>query len=361
MKPMFQTVMLSVLEINPVAARISVTPQTSDAKIAAECFEVGMDGSQPDSPVAVAGADLVLRIGTPFLWAHETHPRYAIRLAVESTEAKEHYEIQFGFNADGQIVITEELRKINFAPALTNPDLPSLFVVGDSTAFSNGRNQRGWGDELGVFFDPKKINVLNRARPGRSTRSFRSEGLWSRVLAEMKAGDMMLLQFGHNDADKVAEGRCRGVLPGIGEETETVTMPDGTREIVHTFGWYLRQFIAETRSKGATPVLLSLTVKNIWNNGKIIRRQGDYGDWSATIGSQCGVAFIEVAGLIADRYDALGRENVQPLFCSATDNVHTSTAGAKLNAECVAGGLRYDAKRQQGDAFDTLLHLMRHR
>ena len=361
MKPIFQTVRLSVLEINPVAARISVTPQTSEARIAAECFEVGMDGSQPDSPVAVAGPDLTLRIGTPFLWSQEAHPHYAIRLTVESAGSKEFYEIQFGFSASGQIVVTEELRKTDFISACYNSKLPSLFVVGDSTAFSNGRNQRGWGDELGAFFDPKKINVLNRARPGRSTRSIRSEGLWSRVLAEMKPGDMVLLQFGHNDADKVAEGRCRGVLPGIGEETETVTMPDGTREIVHTFGWYLRQFIAEARSKGATPVLLSLTVKNIWDNGKIIRRQGDYGDWSEAIGRQCGVAFIEVAGMIADRYDALGRENVQPLFCTATDNVHTSTAGAKLNAECVADGLSDDAKRQQDDAFDTLLHFIRHR
>jgi len=171
----------------------------------------------------------------------------------------------------------------------------------------------------------------------------------------------VLLQFGHNDADKLAEGRCRGVLPGIGEETQTVMMPDGAREIVHTFGWYLRQFIAEARVKGATPALLSLTVKNIWNNGKIIRRQSDYGDWSTTVATECGVAFIEVTGLIADRYDALGKKNVQPLFCSPTDNVHTSAVGAKLNAQCVTDGLIAAAKTQPGDAFETLLHSIRHR
>lgn len=136
-------VKLAVLEMNLVAAKICLELETSGASVAAECFEVGMDRSQPDSPVAIAAPDLTRRIGTPFLWAQETHPRYTIRLAVESVGTKEHYEIQFGFNATGQIVVTEELRKIIFTPAFSNPHLPSLFVAGASTAFSNGRNQRG--------------------------------------------------------------------------------------------------------------------------------------------------------------------------------------------------------------------------
>jgi lysophospholipase L1-like esterase len=218
--------------------------------------------------------------------------------------------------------------------------LPSLFVVSDSTAFSNGQNQLGWGDPLAKFFDPEKINVLNRARPGRSTRSFRSEGLWSRALAEMKAGDFVLIQFGHNDADKLAEGRCRGVLPGVGEETKEVVMPDGTCEIVRTYGWYLRQFIAETKAKGATPILLSLTAKNIWENGRLQRKQSEYGNWAAQVAQASGADFIDLTSIIADRYDELGHERVQPLFCSASDNVHTSPAGAELNAACVAAGLK---------------------
>src|SRR4030088_486448 len=78
-----------------------------------------------------------------------------------------------------------------------NPTLPTLFIVGDSTA----RNQAdlGWGDHFAHYFDTTKINIANRARAGRSSRSYYNEGLWANVLAEMKPGDFVLLQMGHND------------------------------------------------------------------------------------------------------------------------------------------------------------------
>ena len=351
---------LSVLEMNQVAASICVgvslnklCGKNSDLVIRAEAFEVGFDGSRPDSPVAVAEpasvnchgekdclVDLPLRIGTPFLWSPETQPRYAVVISAEQRGQVEHGEIQFGFDLAGQIVVTEKLKDASVASPALNSQLPSVFVVSDSTAFSNGKNQRGWGDELAKKFDRTKINVLNRARPGRSTRSFRSEGLWQRVLAELKAGDFVLIQFGHNDADKLAEDRCRGVLPGVGEETKEVVIPDGTCESVRTYGWYLRQFIAETKAKGATPILLSLTAKNLWQDGKLVRHQSDYGDWAAQVARIGGADFVDLAEIIANRYDELGREKVQPLFCSASDNVHTSPAGAELNAACVAAGLK---------------------
>jgi lysophospholipase L1-like esterase len=58
----------------------------------------------------------------------------------------------------------------------------------------------GWGDSLAAYFDESKINVLNRARAGRSARTFLTEGLWDKLLAEMKTGDYVLIQFGHNDS-----------------------------------------------------------------------------------------------------------------------------------------------------------------
>jgi lysophospholipase L1-like esterase len=259
----------------------------------------------------------------------------------------ETYETRFSLlspEAGGKILIRRETTKISPCISRRKSQLPSLFVVSDSTAFSNGQHQLGWGDPLAKLFDPEKINVRNRARPGRSTRSFRSEGLWSRALAEMKAGDFVLIQFGHNDADKLAEGRCRGVLPGVGGQTQEVVMPDGTHEIVRTYGWYLRQFIAETKAKGATPILLSLTVKNLWANVRLQRNQSEYAHWAAQVAQAADADFIDLNQIIADRYDELGREKVQPLFCSASDNVHTSPAGAELNAGCVAAGLKQLAK-----------------
>src|SRR5881628_2203429 len=104
-----------------------------------------------------------------------------------------------------------------------NPKLRTIFVVGDSTANNHANGGLGWGDPFITYFDPSKCNVLNRARGGRSSRTFVTEGLWDKVLGEMKKGDFVLIQFGHNDAGAINDAsRARGSLPGIGEETQEI-------------------------------------------------------------------------------------------------------------------------------------------
>ena len=82
--------------------------------------------------------------------------------------------------------------------------LPTVWVIGDSTA--NNQNHRGWADPFAAYFDPAKVNVVNRARAGRSSRTFLTEGLWDSVLAELKPGDYVLIQFGHNDGGAARQG-----------------------------------------------------------------------------------------------------------------------------------------------------------
>ena len=218
------------------------------------------------------------------------------------------------------------------------PKLPTLFVVGDSTANNSANGARGWGDPFAGFFDPAKINVVNRARAGRSSRTFLTEGLWERVLQDVKAGDFVLIQFGHNDGGPLDTGRARGSLPGLGEETREVTKPDGTKEVVHTFGWYNRRFIGDVKAKGATPVLLTLTVRNIWKDGRVERGSGKFREWAEEIARAEGVAFVDVTRIIADRYEALGPEKVKTLF--GPDHTHTSPEGAEFNASAVVAGLK---------------------
>ncbi len=200
------------------------------------------------------------------------------------------------------------------SPTPLNPKLPSLFVIGDSTANNNANGGLGWGDPFKSFFDPSKVNVVNRARAGRSSRTFYTEGLWEKVLTEIKAGDVVLIQFGHNDGGPIEEKPARGSLPGLGEESKEITKPDGTKETVHTFGWYMRKFVADTRSKGATPVILSLTVRNIWKDGKVERGSGQFSAWAAMIAKMGGVDFIDLTNLVADRYEQLGEQNVATLL-----------------------------------------------
>ena len=221
-----------------------------------------------------------------------------------------------------------------------NPALPTVFIVGDSTA----RNQAdlGWGDHFAHYFDTTRINVANRAHAGRSSRTFINEGSWDKVLAEMKPGDFVLFQMGHNDGGDLGGTKPRGTIKGLGDETKDVTLPDGHTETVHTYGWYMRKYIADTRAKHATPILLSLTIRNIWKpdaDGKPrIERDMGYDADIRQLATDQHVAFIDMATVEADRLEALGPEKTATLF--PIDHTHTSPEGAELNAQAVATALR---------------------
>src|SRR5271166_3233305 len=104
-----------------------------------------------------------------------------------------------------------------------NHDLPTLFLVGDSTMKVGTPGQRGWGEEMAQYFDPSKINVVKAAIGGRTSRTFQAEGRWDGVLALMKQGDYAIIQFGHNDAGAINDNfRARASIPGVGEETQEI-------------------------------------------------------------------------------------------------------------------------------------------
>jgi lysophospholipase L1-like esterase len=222
-----------------------------------------------------------------------------------------------------------------------NPALPSIFIAGDSTAArGNGTNQQGWAVPFAGYFDPAKVNIVNRARGGRSSRTFITEGLWDQLLANVKRGDIVLIQFGHNDAGAINDtSRARGSLRGLGEETQEIdNLITKKHEVVHTFGWYLRKMIADTQAKGATPIVCSLIPRKIWKDGKIARNKDSHAGWAEQVAKAEGVAFVDLNEIIAQRYDELGPEKVNPLF--GDEHTHTSAAGAELNAQCVIAGLK---------------------
>ncbi len=218
------------------------------------------------------------------------------------------------------------------------PDVPTLFVVGDSTARNNANGAQGWADPFKDYFDAAKVTVLNRAMAGRSSRTFITEGRWDAVVRDLKAGDYVLIQMGHNDGGPIDTGRSRASLPGLGEETRDVTKADGTTETVHTYGWYMRKMIADTKAKGATPILMSLTVRNLWKDGHVERGSGNYRELIMELAKTRSTLFVDVTNIIADHYEALGQEAVKALF--GPDYVHTSPQGADLNAASVVAGLK---------------------
>ncbi len=212
----------------------------------------------------------------------------------------------------------------------------AVYIIGDSTASNTDR--RGWADPFADYFDPARVTVVNRARAGRSSRTFFTEGLWDRVAADLNPGDFVLMQFGHNDGGPPDRDRARGSLPGLGDESQEFTLPDGKREVVHTFGYYMRRFIADTKAKGATPIVLSPTPRNIWTGAHVERGPGHFPKWSAELAKAEHVAFVDATNTIADRYELMGPEIVKALF--PQDHTHTSPEGADLNASLVVAGLK---------------------
>ena len=219
-----------------------------------------------------------------------------------------------------------------------NPSLPTLFLIGDSTVKVGTAGQMGWGDAIGAFFDASRLNVVNYARGGRSSRTFLTEGLWNRVSSALKPGDFVLIQFGHNDGGELfSSTRPRASLPGVGDDTrDGVVEMTGQFEVVRTFGWYLQRYVSDARARGATPIVCSLVPRRIWKDGRIVR--DERADWARSAAAASGAPFIDLNAIVAGRYEEMGLESVLPLF--ADEHTHTNAAGARVNAESVIKGLK---------------------
>lgn len=216
---------------------------------------------------------------------------------------------------------------------------PTLYLVGDSTVAG------GWGKFMDQYFDTTALSVQNRAVPGTSTRTYYTKGvhdktlaangMWEGVMQQLKAGDYIMIQFGHNDDSPILDStRCRGSLKGIGNDTVSVFNPFLNRtEVVHSYGWYLNRFIAEAKSKDATVIICSPIPKNKWKEGKVVRNNELYGKWSREVATNSGVAFLDLNNTIADKYDEEGEAKVNSYFTD--DKVHTNTAGSQLNTSVV--------------------------
>jgi lysophospholipase L1-like esterase len=237
------------------------------------------------------------------------------------------------------ILVGASLSSARAQEAPPAPSIPTLWLIGDSTVKNGTAGQMGWGTRLPDFFDDKKIKIENRARGGRSSRTYFTEGLWDAALKDIKAGDFVIMQFGHNDGGGTYTGpRGRSSIKGSGEETKEVTHEDGKTETVHTYGWYLRRYVTDSKAKGAFPIVCSPIPRNRWGTTGKVDRSTDYGVWAKEIATSEKVPFVNLNERLADKYDAMGQEKVVPLFFG--DWTHTSPDGATLNAATVVEGLK---------------------
>lgn len=227
---------------------------------------------------------------------------------------------------------------------LRKKEKPVFYIIGDSTVRNgdgSGKNQQwGWGSFMADHFDTTKISLRNHAIGGRSSRTFITEGRWEKILVNLKKGDYVIMQFGHNDGGPLDDtARARGTIRGIGEESKEIYNPiQKKQEVVHSYGWYMRKYIRECKEKGAIPIVCSPIPRNDWKDGKVVRSGESYGKWSQQVAQEEGAFFIDLNNLVAARYEAMGAEKVKPFF--PVDHTHTNIDGAKLNTEIVVAALK---------------------
>jgi rhamnogalacturonan acetylesterase len=227
---------------------------------------------------------------------------------------------------------------------LLQKEKPVFYIIGDSTVKNgDGTGKQGlwgWGNFIADYFDTTKISVQNHAIGGRSSRTFITEGRWDKILATLKKGDYVIMQFGHNDASPLDDtARARGTIRGIGDESKEIYNPIMKKqEVVYSYGYYMRKYVRDAKAKGAIPIICSLVPREQWKDGKVNRSKDSYAGWSEQIAKEEGAYFIDLNDLIATKYEALGQDAVKAFFPG--DHTHTDINGAKLTAQTVIDELK---------------------
>ena len=210
---------------------------------------------------------------------------------------------------------------------LLGSSFTTIHLMGDSTMaekdLSNGNPERGWGMMFQNFLD-KDVQVVNYAQNGRSTKSFIDRGLWDQVKANLRPGDWVFIEFGHNDAKESDPERY---APAFGAYQEN-----------------LRTFVAGARAAGAKPVLLTPVARRWFKDGRLDRNcHTDYPAAMKQVAEELDVPLLDITTASLDWLEALGDEGSKPYFMISTgknDNTHTVAAGARKVTELVCDQIR---------------------
>lgn len=210
----------------------------------------------------------------------------------------------------------------------TSMPAPRLHLVGDSTMADKvnlAYPERGWGQLLPEFMLPQ-LSIINHAANGRSTLRFLNEGRWQLLLTELKAGDYVLIQFGHNDQKK--------------EDPSRYAAADTT------FPMLLSRFIAEIRAKEAIPMLATPICRRSFNaQGQLENNLNEYAEATRNVATREKVTLFDLNAQSCADLSRLGLAASQAYFIQVPaglyqqfpdgkiDNTHLNTQGASWIAQ----------------------------
>lgn len=215
-------------------------------------------------------------------------------------------------------------------------DKLTVWLVGDSTMAEKPVNkfpENGWGMAFANYFN-SSIKIENRAKNGRSTRTFLSENLWAPIVEDLKKGDYVLIQFGHNDEGQGERYKDRSTTPEV-------------------FYDNLQKYVRETGAQGAIPILITPVSRRYFDkDGKIKQTHLPYSDKVRTLAKEENVLLIDLDEMSRELYQAYGSENSKLLFldlapnqhpnypAGVTDGTHFTEYGARRIAELVLKSLK---------------------
>ncbi|RYO81711.1 hypothetical protein DL764_009723 [Monosporascus ibericus] len=215
---------------------------------------------------------------------------------------------------------------------------PTLYLAGDSTmARSNGGVIDGWGPYISRYLN---IPVVNKAIGGRSARSYTNEGRFAEIENMVKPGDIVVIEFGHNDGGSPngANDNGRSDCPGTGSET---CRSGKTGELVYTFNHYVETATRSYMAKGATVIISSQTPNNVWETGAFLPSPPRFVGYAALAAQRVGsgTTFVDHFEATAKAYWRIGRDATNSLY--PNDHTHTSPAGADLVARAFAQAIDF--------------------
>jgi lysophospholipase L1-like esterase len=209
-----------------------------------------------------------------------------------------------------------------------------LFMAGDSTMQiykEDETPQRGWGQCLPAFFDTSRIEIINEAVGGRSTKRYKNEGRWDKLVAQLQKGDFVIIQFAHNDASK--------------NKPERYTPPDDYKQ-------YLIDFVKDVRSKNAVPILCTpIVMRRFTEDGHFKDGHGLYPGKMREVAKEYDVLLINMHKQSMDLISELGPEASKKLYMNLEpgehfafpegkeDNTHMQEKGAMAMARLAVKGI----------------------
>jgi lysophospholipase L1-like esterase len=209
-----------------------------------------------------------------------------------------------------------------------------IFLAGDSTMSIKAEKnfpETGWGMPF-IHFWNENLMVVNKAKNGRSTKTFLSEGLWKQIMDEATAGDYVFIQFGHNDEVK--------------SKVNSYTTPE-------EFTSNLKKYIGDAREKKMIPVLMTPVARRKFDAaGKIEQTHQEYSALVLKVAAEEKLLFIDLDAQSMQLYQQFGVENSKLLFCQLKpgehpnypdgkdDNTHFNELGARLIAQLVLKEIR---------------------